>query len=70
MLYEVLAAVGRGHAVRSEERVLNMRLATATAERHQQFWTNIASWAVWSAHTAVQYYFGAGRSRLHLGNTS
>lgn len=66
VLYEILAAVGREHAVRTEERQLNMRLAAATAEQNQQFWTSVASWGAWSAHTAVQYYFGAGRGASNL----
>lgn len=71
VLYEILAAVGREHAVRTEERQLNMRLAAATAEQNQQLWSSVASWGAWSAHTAVQYYFGAGRTAGNLlGNGS
>lgn len=63
VLYEALAALGREHSVRTEERQLNMRLAAAAAEQNQQFWTNVASWGAWSAHTALQYYFGSAGSR-------
>lgn len=71
VLYEALAALGREHSVRTEERQLNMRLAAAAAEQNQQFWTNVASWGAWSAHTALQYYFGSAGSRGNnlIGNT-
>lgn len=63
VLYEALAALGREHAVRTEERQLNMRLAAAAAQQNQQLWTSVASWGAWSAHTALQYYFGSTGSQ-------
>ena len=66
VLYEALAALGREHTVRTEERQINMRLAASNAQQNQQLWTTIASWGAWSAHTALQYYYGSTRSSNHL----
>lgn len=66
LLYEALAALGREHTVRTEERQINMRLAAANAQQNQQLWTTVASWGAWSAHTALQYYFGSTRGSNHL----
>jgi hypothetical protein len=66
LLYEALAALGREHTVRTEERQINMRLAAANAQQNQQLWTTVASWGAWSAHTALQYYFGSARGSNHL----
>lgn len=63
VLYEALAALGREHNVRTEQRQLNMRLAAATAQQNQQFWSSVATWGAWSAQTALQYYFGSTGSR-------
>jgi hypothetical protein len=66
LLYEALAALGREHTVRTEERQINMRLAAANAQQNRQLWTTVASWGTWSAHTALQYYFGSTRNSDHL----
>lgn len=66
VLYEALAALGREHTVRTEERQINMRVAAANAQQNRELWTTVASWGTWSAHTALQYYFGSTRNSDHL----